>query len=455
MASARDAEIFALRDALTHSITSTYELEAAIGRVEELFETLDRDQWTGYLRAGLGIAIRRATKRQYATEYVVQTAQRLIDQTVTRRTPRPRATRPIAEVARPAEHDAELGDLASSDSDSIAEPGIDAVLAEPDAVLAEPDCCDEGFTAEAEVVVEPTEQPKLWKVSMEGEKINDMTSKIITNICLQLEMATSVGVKVGTMSRKQKREFLTQCTVVELLNTLNSRLQCAHSTRGRSVIDAFVSNVCNVGVCSVSRCRARVGLPRDEQDAAEQECIADDSDLAMHLGTMAVVSNAVKGRPHADYLRDLALIRACKPDALPEKCLNWTFPRAIEYVTLQVVRRRLHDVLDSDLPALGIKGDFTAFMDGGTIGRLFRSCRSSLLVLGVTLTVADTKYDEDSDCICIDALPCLDGRAEAVCGQALNVFNKNTWHVTKQQLAARLAAFGADGEYAEGEPDAQ
>ena len=57
--------------------------------------------------------------------------------------------------------------------------------------------------------------------------------------------------------------------------------------------------------------------------------------------------------------------------------------------------------------------------DGGAVGRLFRSVRSSVLILGLTVSIHGCP--DGADAVLVDGLPCLGGRAEPMAAQLMKM----------------------------------
>ena len=161
------------------------------------------------------------------------------------------------------------------------------------------------------------------------------------------------------------------------------------------MVDTFIANATGVAAITVARALTRVGDPGDahvEDDANED--LEDVDPFLMAIN--AVLSNAVSGHPFSDYNRVANLLRlaSCK---IPGKYLNWSFPRAIEFIALtEVVKPMLRNVLFHSLPSLGIQSDVSLFADGGTIGQVFRSVRSTVLAIGLGFSVQRGNLDSDA-----------------------------------------------------------
>ena len=89
----------------------------------------------------------------------------------------------------------------------------------------------------------------------------------------------------------------------------------------------------------------------DQQSGAAVSSGPDPFIIAINV----VLSNAVSGHPFSDYVRIMNLLKigGC---VVPGKYLNWSFPRAVEYIALtEVVRPMLRNILFHKIPSLGIQ----------------------------------------------------------------------------------------------------
>ena len=206
---------------------------------------------------------------------------------------------------------------------------------------------------------------------------------------------------------------------VPLRNLLREMLRRVPEARkgDRSIYD-FVGSLANVSSWRIQHAEAanpsnvEEDVMDDEGDAEAAEVQADPFVAAVRV----VLSNAVCGRPHTDFPRVLNQLRLCKV-SIPTKYINETFAHVVEHIALGVVRHRVCSLVNAVMPGLGIPSDIALFMDGGTIGRVFRSVRSSVLVLGATVAVPSSR--DGLVCLCIDGLPLLDGRPTAVSDQIM------------------------------------
>ena len=94
------------------------------------------------------------------------------------------------------------------------------------------------------------------------------------------------------------------------------------------------------------------------------------------------LANAAKGRPANDFAEDMGRYHVA---GIPigNKYLNNVFTRSVEHVGARVVACAVANLLHMPLPALGIPSDIELFFDPGTIGRVFRSVRSTVNIIGV------------------------------------------------------------------------
>ena len=106
------------------------------------------------------------------------------------------------------------------------------------------------------------------------------------------------------------------------------------------------------------------------------------------------------------------------------------------------------NLLHRPMAGLGIPSDLELFFDPGTIGRVFRSVRSTVVLTGLIFS----SPIEPSTVAFVDAPPePLDGGPEAKLAQLLQCLERSEFGLTVADLRARLAISVTDGAYAGGE----
>ena len=95
------------------------------------------------------------------------------------------------------------------------------------------------------------------------------------------------------------------------------------------------------------------------------------------------LGNAVLGRSRRDFLTDMARYRLAGLH-LGTKYLNRDFPSAVEHIGGLAVSKLAAKFVNAVLPGLGIPSDIELFFDPGTIGKVFKAVRSSVMVTQVS-----------------------------------------------------------------------
>ena len=132
-----------------------------------------------------------------------------------------------------------------------------------------------------------------------------------------------------------------------------------------------------------------------------------------------------------------------------EKYLNKKFPDAIETAASEVLSTSFALALNAPLPALGIPSDLEFWLDSNTIGQIFRAVRSTVLIMGFTVS---TPSNKSSTPIFVDApTEGIDGRCAAGYDLVLESVRAPPWNLSLEVLGARLAIAIGDGHYADGE----
>ena len=170
------------------------------------------------------------------------------------------------------------------------------------------------------------------------------------------------------------------------------------------------------------------------------------------LGSMVrqCLANAVRGRPQSDFASDVARLKLAGVE-VGEKFLNRHFVTAVEHVGSSVIASSAGIFQRRPLPSLGIPSDVELFFDPGTIGRVFRSVRSTVVIIGITLSAPDV--DGGTVSLFVDA------PAESVDGRGDQKLKELLWALAQSpaarmgegELRSRLSITTTDGAYASGE----
>ena len=163
-----------------------------------------------------------------------------------------------------------------------------------------------------------------------------------------------------------------------------------------------------------------------------------------------IIAGAVHGRSRAAAISEINRLRlsGC---TVGHKLLNTKFVEVAEFCAAIAVRHYLADLVLHPTPSLGIRSDIALFGDGATIGKVFRSVRSTVLIIGMTVSTPHHPTDTVG-CILIGAPPeGQDGRLAALAARIRTCIEAPPWLLTPRTLKSILAVIGTDGAYASGE----
>ena len=159
------------------------------------------------------------------------------------------------------------------------------------------------------------------------------------------------------------------------------------------------------------------------------------------------LGNATKGRAASDLPEDMGRMHAAEVP-VGRKYLNSRFARVAEHIGARVVGNAAANLFHRPMAGLGIPSDLELFFDPGTIGRVFRSVRGTVILIGVIFS----SPIEPSMTVFVDAPPePIDGGPEAKLEQLLQSLERSALGLTIAILRARLAISVTDGAYAGGE----
>ena len=186
----------------------------------------------------------------------------------------------------------------------------------------------------------------------------------------------------------------------------------------------------------------------DTGERAEQLTAREKDKEVLRRSVRIVLGNASMGRPQSHVRHDaLQLFLAGVP--VGHKWLNRNFVDVAEHLGAQALKQTSALLLSEPLPALGIPSDIELWLDQNTIGKIFHAVRSTVLILGVTVSVPDAR---GSSAVFLDApAEGVDGRNQSSWGLITTTLSKEPWCMSSNILRARLAVAVGDGHFAEGE----
>ena len=331
-------EIADVYRAFSSATTSASELQTAIIRVRDIIKSVDRPTRRALLKSGLGKAIRQVCRRGDVTHAAKEVCEELISWTMQQE----RAHQCSVETSQAAASHGvisvgatiELAEVGDTDSEN------DIAGLQGKCVLAECSSDDASPLPDASVCGEqaqPSIDSSMCSLLSRDGIVDDGVGKAIANLYNQLSAARD-GVVGSGCSRKRRISALRECSTRELLAELNSRLPSRKKHAGKSSLKAFVANGSGVSATTVERILQRLSSRQthvdDQQSGAAVSSGPDPFIIAIHVVLRIVVS----GHPFSDYVRIMNLLKTCGC-VVPGKHLNWSFPRAVEYIALTEVTR--------------------------------------------------------------------------------------------------------------------
>ena len=164
----------------------------------------------------------------------------------------------------------------------------------------------------------------------------------------------------------------------------------------------------------------------------------------------AVLAGAVEGRSRASQVREMHRLRIAGCD-VGRSLHSERFTEVFEFCMAMVTRQFGDRAMRARVPALGIRSDFGLFADGATIGKVFKSVRSTVLIVGAFFSTPADPRNDTSDILIGAPSEGLDGRAPALTQLVRQCIRAAPWHMDDSTIRASLAVVGTDGQYAAGE----
>lgn len=461
------------------------ELRTTFEEVREFLVGVPREQLRATLTGTrLGRAIRAFGKRGDITENDVEDTKKLIKDTTARALSTEVASSSSARLDGDRGRQLSVGGAFASQAQEASgtDPHCDVDLEEIESLALEDvergpshaeDACSvasmsvSADAAESEISYEGMRQlgNGLYKCSTRGIRLPTVAKGIMFNAVEQLRLAGKV--RAASARRKRWKDEVKEIPTTYLIQELEQRLPCPPpgATARRYIRSRFVARLLHVPYHTVRnawrRGRKRRAKKKScnagtEKFVTEELTAVQKEDRAKAAVIRIVLSNASKGRPQHDMAHDLNQLRMNmaslgSSEFLPERLLHHRFPVAIEHCGALIIRTALANILEMQLPSLGIRSDICIFVDSGTIGHQWKSCRDNLEFLGISCSTPEHPVHESS-ALFIEAVPSgLDGRSEAQCDLIMRSLGKAPWRVSASVLKSCLAIAGADGQYAQGE----
>ena len=175
----------------------------------------------------------------------------------------------------------------------------------------------------------------------------------------------------------------------------------------------------------------------------------DEQDQLANKIVKRQLLNSTLGRPYSHTASDL-LFMLQDGMQLPSKLLGrWTLP-ILEYLGGQSIRSLHASLLYDNLEGLQIPSDIELFWDGVTLGKLFRSCRSTLLLCGAIISTPEVGSGRSAVFLASPS-ETTDARSPAQFQVLLDGLRASPLDLSLRYLQKTLASVNVDGQYSEGE----
>ena len=189
------------------------------------------------------------------------------------------------------------------------------------------------------------------------------------------------------------------------------------------------------------------GNPRETASGALN---ADQQAQALRNLVRLALHNAVRGRPHSDFVYDVNQM-ALAGGKVGNKYHTADFAVACEKFANDDLEKVTVQSLQIILPGLGVKSDLELIGDGGSLGKYYSRGGDSVLIIGI---VASTKHAPYSHVYFIGSVNQeADERAEALAARFEDAVDK--MGMPWGDLKSRWACFCGDGAYVGGGPNAK
>ena len=153
----------------------------------------------------------------------------------------------------------------------------------------------------------------------------------------------------------------------------DSRATCAGRLLG--VAPSTVSN-------TISNLRRRGVQPGRARGRRRGAAITSNEGAAKMVLTREALALAVAGQPKTNFIRVVSRLAEAGVD-VGGGWHNASFCEAVEHAANAQLAQLVGLNLARPLPGLGVRSDFQIIFDGGTIGKVFRTSRDPLLLIGL------------------------------------------------------------------------
>ena len=165
----------------------------------------------------------------------------------------------------------------------------------------------------------------------------------------------------------------------------DSRAKCAGKLLG--VAPSTVSN-------TISNLRRRGVQPGRARGRRRGAAITSNEGAAKMVLTREALALAVAGQPKTNFIRVVSRLAEAGVD-VGGGWHNASFCEGVEHAANAQLAQLVGLNLARPLPGLGVRSDFQIIFDGGTIGKVFRTSRDPLLLIGLLASDPDSGLVQD------------------------------------------------------------
>ena len=192
--------------------------------------------------------------------------------------------------------------------------------------------------------------------------------------------------RLGAAARSQiERELGPARTSHSGRSHQDSRATCAGRLLG--VAPSTVSN-------TISNLRRRGVQPGRARGRRRGAAITSNEGAAKMVLTREALALAVAGQPKTNFIRVVSRLAEAGVD-VGGGWHNASFCEGVEHAANAQLAQLVGLNLARPLPGLGVRSDFQIIFDGGTIGKVFRTSRDPLLLIGLLASDPDSGLVQD------------------------------------------------------------
>ena len=145
---------------------------------------------------------------------------------------------------------------------------------------------------------------------------------------------------------------------------------------------------------TISNLRRRGVQPGRARGRRRGAAITSNEGAAKMVLTREALALAVAGQPKTNFIRVVSRLAAMGVD-VGGGWHNASFCEGVEHAANAQLAQLVGLNLARPLPGLGVRSDFQIIFDGGTIGKVFRTSRDPLLLIGLLASDPDSGLVQD------------------------------------------------------------